>query len=194
MPAESDTDAIGVALRVGTAIESVGGSYFVGGSIASSLQGEPRSTNDIDIVVEMPLGRLRALREALGIDFEVDLDPLRDALMNGRCSNIFFLPAITKIDLFGVGPTAFDETEFARRRPVVVRASGATLLVQAPEDTVLRKLLHRDGGGVSDRQWRDVTTVLRINARTLDRNYLAQWASRLGVDDALVHAQREAGW
>jgi hypothetical protein len=84
MRADSETDAIAVALRVGAAIESVGGSYFVGGSIASSLQGEPRSTNDIDIVVEMPLGRLQAFRDALGADFEVDLDPLRDALMHGR--------------------------------------------------------------------------------------------------------------
>jgi hypothetical protein len=43
-------DAIAIALRVGEAIESVGGTYFVGGSLASSLQGEPRATNDIDLV------------------------------------------------------------------------------------------------------------------------------------------------
>jgi hypothetical protein len=47
-------DAIAVALRVGETIESVGGAYFVGGSLASSLQGEPRATNDIDLVIDVP--------------------------------------------------------------------------------------------------------------------------------------------
>lgn len=50
-------DAIAVALRVGEAIESVGGAYFVGGSLASSLQGEPRATNDIDLVIDVPADR-----------------------------------------------------------------------------------------------------------------------------------------
>ena len=50
---------------------------------------------------------------------------------------------------------AYDESEFSRRRPVVVRA-GRTLMVKAPEDTILRKMLwFREGGEVSDRQWRE---------------------------------------
>lgn len=56
----AEPDAISVALQVARAIESVGGSYFVGGSVASSLQGEPRATNDLDIVLEIPLGRIEA--------------------------------------------------------------------------------------------------------------------------------------
>lgn len=190
-----DLDPIDVALKVGAAVESVGGSYFVGGSLASSLQGDPRATNDIDVVVEMPIGKLDAFREALGPDFEVDLDPLRYALLHGGCSNIFYLPAVTKIDLFGVGATAFDETEFSRRRPIGVRASGETLLLKSPEDTVLRKLLwHREGGGVSERQWRDLVSVLRVNGTTLDRGYLASWATRLGLTESLARAMLDAGW
>jgi hypothetical protein len=133
-------DAIGVALRVGAAIEAVGCAYFVGGSLASSLQGEPRATNDIDIVLEIPLGRIRHLRDALGEDFEVDIDMLRDALLHGRCCNVFYLPSVTKVDLFAVGPTPYDESEFSRRRRVPVRSTGEALFVKAPEDTVLRKL------------------------------------------------------
>src|SRR6187549_2216015 len=113
-------DAIAIALRVGAAIEAVGGAYFVGGSVASSMQGEPRATNDIDIVVEMPIGRVGAFVAELGGDFEVDADMLRDALLHGRTCNIFYLPFVMKVDLFAIGSSAFDETEFARRVPVLV--------------------------------------------------------------------------
>ena len=109
-------DAIDVARRVGAADEAAGGAYFVGGSVASSLQGEPEATNDVDIVVDLPLGRIGALVAALGADFEVDVDMLRDALLHGRSANIFFLPSVLKIDLFALGPSPFDEAEFGRRR------------------------------------------------------------------------------
>lgn len=189
----SEPDAIEVALAVARAIESVGGAYFIGGSVASSLQGEPRATNDIDIVVELPLGRLDDFARALGPEFEVDLDMLRDALLNGRTCNIFFLPSVMKVDIFAVGATQFDEAEFARRRAVPVRPSGETLVVKTPEDTVLRKLLwFRAGGEVSDRQWRDILEVLRVSGPGMDGDYLSMWASRLGVDTLLAKARDEA--
>jgi hypothetical protein len=140
-------EAIGIALRVAQAIEATGGAYFVGGSLASSLQGEPRATNDIDIVLDLPIGRIGQLVAQLGADFEVDTDMLRDALLHGRSCNIFFLPEVMKIDLFGVGSGPYDQQEFERRRRVPVDASGGTLVLKSPEDTVLRKLLwHREGG------------------------------------------------
>ena len=77
-------DAIAVALRVGEAIESAGGAYFVGGSLASSLQGEPRATNDIDLVIDVPVDRIADLVDALGDDFEVDVDMLRDSSSRAR--------------------------------------------------------------------------------------------------------------
>lgn len=163
----SSTDvvtALDVALRVAAALEALGCEYFVGGSLASSLQGEPRATNDIDLVVAMLPHRVRELAEQLGPDFEVDQDMLRDALVRGSCANIFYLPMVTKIDLFALGPNRYDEVEFSRRRKVRVRASGEELFVKAPEDTVLRKLLwYREGGEVSTKQWRDVVEVLRVS-------------------------------
>ena len=78
MPAESSVDdALDVALLVARALESVGAEYFVGGSVASSLQGEPRATNDIDFVVSLRPSRVAELVTVLGADFEVDQDMLR---------------------------------------------------------------------------------------------------------------------
>jgi hypothetical protein len=189
----TEPDAIAVALEIARAVEGVGGEYFVGGSVASSLQGEPRATNDIDIVVRLPLGRIEAFRVALGERYEVDLDMLRDALLRGGCCNIFFLPTVMKIDIFAVGGEPYDEIEFARRRPVVVRSSGETLLVKTPEDTVLRKLLwFREGGGVSEKQWRDVVEVLRVSGDQMDETYLESWAARLRLEALLEKARRDA--
>lgn len=88
-------DALDVALLVAGALETIGCEYFVGGSVASSLQGEPRATNDIDFVVAMSSWRVPAFAAALGSDFEVDQGSLREAVASGRCANIFYLPLVT---------------------------------------------------------------------------------------------------
>lgn len=186
-------DAVDVALLVAAAIESVGGEYFVGGSLASSFQGEPRATNDVDFVLSLPLGRLEDFKAALGPDFEIDLDMLRDALRTAGSANAFHLPTVTKIDFFGRGYEGYDSAEFERRRAITVKLSGESLVLKAPEDTVIRKLLwYRLGGEVSDRQWRDVVSVLRISAAHLDGHYLDAWAERLGLRELLRRARANA--
>src|SRR6478609_11728488 len=190
MSADVGENAIDIALKVATALTSVAAEYFVGGSLASSLQGEPRATNDIDFVISLPAGRINAFRNALGDEFEVDTDMLRDAVLHARSANAFYLPVVTKIDFFGRGYEPFDESEFSRRRPVVVRASGEAIVVKSAEDTVLRKLLwFREGGEVSEKQWRDVVSVLQISGHTMDQTYLTSWASRLHVTDLLERAR-----
>jgi hypothetical protein len=69
-------------------LDAVGAEYFIGGSVASSFQGEPRATNDIDIVVALPVRRVAAFAEALGSEFEVDQDMVREALGRGGSANI----------------------------------------------------------------------------------------------------------
>ncbi len=193
MPADGpQIDAIDIALMVARAIEDVGGAYFVGGSLASSIQGEPRATNDIDMVVSIPLARLRDFITRLGADFEADFDVFREAMLRGSTCNIFYLPLLTKIDLFALGTAPFDEAEFARRRPVQVR-STEQLVIKAPEDTVLRKLLwFRAGGEVSERQWRDVVQVLRVSGPEMDATYLDDWAGQLRITSLLEKARLEA--
>ena len=190
MSAEVGENAIDIALKVASALTSVGAEYFLGGSLASSLQGEPRATNDIDFVIALPAGRINALRDALGTDFEVDTDMLRDAVLRARSANAFYLPVVTKIDFFGRGDEPFDESEFSRRRATVVGASGESLVVKSAEDTVLRKLLwFREGGSVSEKQWRDIVSVLRISQSAIDDRYLDSWATRLDLAELLAQAR-----
>ena len=100
---------------------------------------------------------------------------------------------MTKVDLFLRRNTPFDRSEFARRKTLEVRP-GESLSFKSPEDTVLRKLLwFRQGGGVSDKQWRDVVEVLRVSGPQLARDYLDTWAGRLTLTDLLARARSDAG-
>lgn len=186
-------DVVDVALQVAEALERCGVAYFLGGSLASSFQGEPRATNDIDLVVDLSEAGVAPLVAALGPDFDVDETALRRAARERTSWNVIYVPAVTKIDLFIRRDGPFDASEFARRTRVEVRP-GRRIFVKSAEDTVLRKLLwYREGGGVSDRQWRDVVQVLRQSRQVIDDVYLDQWAGRLDLDGLLARARSEAG-
>lgn len=186
-------DPIEVALRVGAALERLAVGYFLGGSLASSFQGQPRATNDIDIVADLRPGDGARLAAELGSDFDVDVGSLEDAIRRRGSWNLFFLPTVVKVDLFLKGTGPFDVSEFNRRRPIDAAGDGRRLFIKSPEDTVLRKLLgYRAGGEVSSQQWRDVVEVRRTAAERLDRDYLGQWAGQLGIVELLTRAAAEA--
>lgn len=189
----SEPDVIAVALQCAGALEAAGVGYFLGGSLASSLQGEPRATNDIDFVVDLRLPQLPAFVQALGPDFDVDEESLRDAIRRNASWTIFHLPSVTKVDLFLLRAGPFDRSEFERRRRVVLTRDGQGLFIKSPEDSVLRKLLwFREGGGTSTTQWRDIVQVLRVTGGQMDLEYLNGWAGRLGVETLLAQARTEA--
>jgi len=181
-----------VALAVAEALERLGIAYFLGGSLASSVQGEPRATNDIDFVVDLSEAAVPALAAELGPDFEVDVLALAEAARRRGSWNVFYLPSLMKVDLFLRGAQPFDASEFQRRAPVEV-LPGRTLVLKSAEDSILRKLLwFRDGGAVSTTQWRDVVEILRVSGPGLDAAYLGEWAGRLALGDLLARAREDA--
>jgi len=185
-------DVLDVTLLAAGALERAGVGYFLGGSLASSFQGEPRATNDIDLVVDLAEWQVDPLAVELGPDFDLDRVALGRAARERGSWNVIHLPTVTKVDLFVLGAHPFDRSEFERRRRVEVR-SGRSLFMKSAEDTVLRKLLwHRAGEGVSDRQWRDVVQVLRISRSVLDDGYLDSWAARLDLAAVLSRARADA--
>jgi hypothetical protein len=190
---DTAVDAIAVAMRVADAIEAAKGSYFVGGSLASSLQGEPRATNDIDMVLELPLGRTADFVAALGRDFEVDFDMLRDALLHGRSCNIFYLPVVMKVDLFAVGPSASTKSsspavgEFPCARPERRSSSRVPRTRCCASCSCTAK-----GAASRNGQWRDVVEVLCVSGGGMELGYLVPWSERLGISDLLERARSEA--
>ena len=90
-------DPIGVALRVARALEECGVRYLVGGSLASSISGEPRSTLDVDLVVELAESEIDRFVRAMGGEFCAEVDSLRRAVREKSCANLIHLGTSTKV-------------------------------------------------------------------------------------------------
>ena len=150
-----------------------------------------RRTTSIS-VIDLSADRIADLVDALGDDFEVDVDMLRDALLNARSCNIFYLPTVMKLDLFAVGRSPFDASEFARRSRVPVRPPAGTLVVKSQRTLSSESCSGTSRGSISERQWRDVVEVLRVSGPAMDRSYLESWADRLHLREVLGRAIGEA--
>jgi len=99
------------------------------------------------------------------------------------------------VDVFVSWRSEFARSQLDRRiRASISREAALEVFLASAEDTILAKLdWYRRGGGTSDRQWRDVLGVLKVQAETLDRAHLREWAARLGVADLLCRAVDDAG-
>ena len=165
--------------------------YYIGGSVASSLYGQPRSTLDVDLcasVTESDVGQLVSHWEH---DFYVSESAMRDAIQRGRCFNVIHLATSLKIDVFVCADDPFNTAVLKRRQSRVVQFAGEDLTVwfASPEDLVLHKLVwYRKGGEASERQWRDIAGVLMQQRDRLDMGYIADWADRLNVRDLWCRA------
>lgn len=164
-------DPIGVALIVTRALDALGVGHTIGGSIASSIAGEPRSTIDIDIIAALEERHVAALVAALSETFYVDQEALLRAARERSTANLIHHDTSVKVDLFVAGGTPLDSQQIARRLKVEV--AGRVLYVHPPEDILLQKLRwYRKGGEVSDRQWRDIMGIVRVQGAQLNRDYL----------------------
>lgn len=190
----SPPDPVEVAVLVATAFEQIGVRYVLGGSLASTTFGEPRATLDVDFAVDLSASQVAELGVALGSDFRFSGDWARAEIARHGSFQIVHDPSFVRVDVFVPEWSGFDLWKWQKRRRLHLDQSGRLALdVTSPEGVVLQKLVcYRKGGEISDRQWRDVLGVLKIQAPTLARGDLETWASRLGVDDLLARALGEA--
>jgi hypothetical protein len=190
-------DPIYLARKVAVLLESLNIPYYIGGSVASSLQGEVRFTEDLDLVVSIQPNQTQSILNAFSKDFYISEIAVDDA-MRGRTSsfNIIDLETTEKADIFVMRNDAFAYSKMERRQlyiPVNRPASEAIYLC-SPEDTVLQKLVwYRMTKNESQRQWRDVLGVLKIQGDRLDFGYLQKWAEELSLSDLLETACTESG-
>lgn len=175
-------------------MEAAGIDYMVSGSIASSLQGEPRATHDIDIVVAIrtPASDVAAqLKTAFPEpDFYLDEGAVIDAIASRGMFNLIDTREGDKVDFWLLTDDAFDLARFDRRYIEVFQ--GTRLPVSRPEDTILMKLRWAALLGGSEKQFTDALRVYEVQHGRLDEPYLDHWSENLGVKAALTRLRAEA--
>ncbi len=177
--------------RLVGALEQAGAEYMLTGSLVSSAQGNPRSTHDIDVVVELTAAvASRIVRAFPEPDFYADAMAAADAAHAGGMFNILDIAEADKIDVWALTEEPFDLSRFSRR--VRLAIGDTTAWASAPEDTILMKLLWiaRHGGG--DRHLLDAIAVYEVQRPILDANYLDSWAKREGVAPLLARLRDQA--
>ena len=175
-------------------LDEAGIEYMLTGSLASSLQGEPRATHDIDLVIAMrtpPSDAAHTLRAAFPEPrFYLDEEAIRDAIAGTGMFNMIDTREGDKVDFWLLTTDAFDQARFARR--TVEDFEGIRLQVSRPEDTILMKLKWAQMSGGSEKQFADALRVFEVQHGLLDQSYLDAWAARLGVAELLARVRTEA--
>jgi hypothetical protein len=183
-------DSVQLAIKLHPIFEELGISYYITGGVAAISYGEPRTTQDLDLVMAISLDVIDRLSDALTeAGFYVPgIDDVKSGRM--RTLQIIEMESISRADLVVAGTDEFERLKFTRRR--VIEFEGTALYFASPEDVILNKLRWRQRSG-SEKQWRDVLGVLKVQAENLDYGYMRELAEQLGLVDALNQAVTESG-
>jgi hypothetical protein len=188
------SEPIAVTLLVTDILDNLNVPYLIGGSLASTVHGLVRTTQDVDLVADLRPEHVAPLIQALGDDFYADVEMIHAAIRQRRSFNLIHLETMFKVDIFVSKQRPFDQAQFERRTAQIVATEPEqTAYMASAEDTVLTKLeWYRLGGETSERQWSDVLGVLKVQGNRLDLAYLQRWAIELGVVDLLQKALTES--
>ncbi len=189
-----EDDAISVTLLVTSCLEKLGVSYFIGGSMASTLFGMVRTTQDSDIIADLQMAHITLLVNELSDHFYIDQMMIIDAVQQRSSFNIIHRLSMFKVDIFLPADSYFTKMQFLRAKQEVISSDPELKAwVTSPEDLLLAKLSwYRLGGEVSERQWRDVIGILKVQKDILDYDYLENLAQNLNLIELFSKAKEQA--
>jgi hypothetical protein len=184
-------DPTAIAVLLGQIFTAANISYYITGGVAAIAHGEPRATIDLDIVIainrsDLPL--LAADLESQGFYVAGLTEVMAGTL---RCLNITHLETIENVDLMISGEEDYDQIKLDRRR-LYTLPGGGEVVIASPEDVIISKLLWRRTSK-SDKQWRDILGVLKVQQEKLDFDYLQRWVDQFGLEQDWEKAKVEAG-
>lgn len=165
--------------------------YYITDGVAAIAHGEPRATIDLDIVIAIELDDLPAFTTSLEVQgFYVAR--LADVISGSlRCLNITHLESVENVDLMISGGEEYDLIKLDRRQPYIL-PDGVSVAIATPEDTIISKLIWRRKSQ-SDKQWRDILGILKVQQERLDFGYIQGWVDKFKIDQDWQRAKIEAG-
>ncbi len=164
------------------AFEKLGIQYFITGSMGSIFYGEPRFTNDIDVVVDIDERDVpRLVCSFPEGEFYINEDAIHDAIKHKRQFNIIHPSSGLKIDVIVSKKDDFDNSRFARKHRISpIENTEANL--SSPEDVIIMKMkFYKEGE--SEKHIRDITGMLKVSGDIIDRKYIEDWANKLGLQN-----------
>lgn len=162
--------------------------YIVTGALAVSFYGLPRTTHDIDLVIELKQEHVAPLVKAFSKDFYISSKAVQEAISRSSVFNVIDPQSGLKIDFWIARPEALDRERFHRRRQEFL--FNRLLWLLSPEDVILSKLLWYEESKL-DKHFVDAKGVWEMMRGSLDTSYLQDWAAKLSVADSLVRLQEE---
>jgi hypothetical protein len=163
-------------------LNRVGVTYYLTGSMASNYWGIPRTTHDLDFVVQLPPSAVPAIVQAFSGDYYIDEAAVRAAYQPPHQFNAIDTRSALKVDFWLPKSAPFDREMLRRRLQITI--FGEPAWIATAEDVILHKLVW-NRITPSDRQLGDAAGVVAVQAEALDRKYLTTWAQQLGLTEEL---------
>jgi hypothetical protein len=165
--------------------------YMITGSMASSLQGEPRASHDIDLVVDLRPSHIKPLLLAFqSPDFYLEEIAILEALEHKSMFNLLHTTEGDKVDFWILTDEPFDKSRFARK--YAEKSFQTSLNVSSPEDTILAKLRWAKKSGGSEKQFIDALRIYEVQYPHLDQDYLLKWSKILNIESLLQELKNSA--
>ncbi|HEM49037.1 MAG TPA: hypothetical protein ENO27_02385 [Caldithrix sp.] len=169
--------------------------YYIGGSIASSLHGIARATIAVDVIADISQTHVIDLINFLSDTYYIEEEPIREAINRKSSFNLIHLDTMIKIDVFIHKKDPFNKSAITRKhKDLLVEGDDETdYYFASPEDVILNKLRwYEMTNRVPERQWLDITGVIKVQGDSLDKEYLLKWSEYLKVSRLLKDAFSEA--
>jgi hypothetical protein len=167
-------------LHACTHLERLGVPYMVTGSVSSAAYGEPRSTNDVDIVIDLTEEMIPDFCSGFADEaFYYSEDAIRDAVRQRFQFNVLHTTGGYKIDFILLGNSEYDLIRMGRARDFEY-FPNRRLKFASPEDVILKKLYFYKEGG-SEKHLRDIAGMIDVIGNELDYQYIRNWSKEENV-------------
>lgn len=167
------------------ALEAAEIEYLIGGAIAEWAWGEPRATQDLDIVINLPIKAIgKFSKELEKRNMLVPSDIILDTMTEDRADiplNAIHMYSGLKADIYLMRDgDMLRKSAFQRRVQVDYGPPIGRVYVHSPEDLILYKLLYLGLSG-QPKHARDIAAILRAKKNQLDFGYIEKWVTQLGL-------------